>query len=106
MGTPACIWLTTSLEVEAPRTTAPGGPTTRSTRVPAGSVGIGGGQTGIYPREGPGGWRLIGRTPMSLFDPNRDPPARLAPGQRVRFVAMAAEDFARHRQGVTAKRGR
>ena len=58
--------------------------------VPAGSVGIGGAQTGIYPRESPGGWRLIGRTPLTLFDPSRDQPALLAPGDRVRFVAMDA----------------
>lgn len=56
------------------------------TRVPAGSVGIGGAQAGIYPREGPGGWRLLGRTPLGLFDPTRDPPALLAPGHHVRFV--------------------
>ncbi|KQY52081.1 5-oxoprolinase subunit PxpB [Lysobacter sp. Root494] len=58
--------------------------------VPAGSVGIGGTQTGIYPRESPGGWRLIGRTPLVLFDPSRDLPALLAPGDRVRFVATDA----------------
>ncbi len=56
--------------------------------VPAGSVGIGGAQTGIYPRESPGGWRVIGRTPLALFDPTREPPALLAPGDRVRFVAV------------------
>lgn len=61
---------------------------TPRTSVPAGSVGIGGAQTGIYPRESPGGWRLIGRTPLVLFDPSRDPPALLAPGDRVRFVAV------------------
>jgi KipI family sensor histidine kinase inhibitor len=63
---------------------------TPRTSVPAGSVGIGGTQTGIYPRESPGGWRLIGRTPLTLFDPSRDEPALLAPGDRVRFVAMDA----------------
>lgn len=68
---------------------------TPRTRVPAGSVGLGGAQTGIYPREGPGGWRLIGRTPLGLFDPNRDPPAKLLPGQRVRFVAIEADEFER-----------
>lgn len=57
------------------------------TRVPSGSVAIGGAQAGIYPREGPGGWRLLGRTALGLFDPERDPPALLAPGHRVRFVA-------------------
>jgi len=64
-------------------------PTPR-TSVPAGSIGIGGAQTGIYPRESPGGWRLIGRTPLKLFDPLRDEPALLSPGDRVRFVAMDA----------------
>lgn len=57
-------------------------------RIPAGSVGIGGAQTGIYPREGPGGWQLIGRTSLSLFDPERDPPSVLAPGDSLRFVAV------------------
>jgi KipI family sensor histidine kinase inhibitor len=55
--------------------------------VPAGSVGIGGAQTGIYPLVTPGGWQLIGRTPLALFDPNAEPPTLLAPGDRVRFVA-------------------
>ena len=57
------------------------------TRVPAGSVGIGGAQTGIYPQSGPGGWRIIGRTTLVLFDPLQDPPTLLAPGDRVRFIA-------------------
>lgn len=56
--------------------------------VPAGSVGIGGAQTGIYPLVTPGGWQLIGRTALPLFDPTAEPPTRLAPGDRVRFVAM------------------
>jgi KipI family sensor histidine kinase inhibitor len=60
-------------------------PTPR-TRVPAGSVAIGGEFTGIYPRATPGGWRILGRTEFSLFDPAADPPARLLPGDRVRFV--------------------
>ena len=60
---------------------------TPRTRVPAGSVAIGGAQAGIYPREGPGGWRLLGRTPVGLFDHERQPPALLAPGGTVRFVA-------------------
>ena len=58
------------------------------TRVPAGSVAIGGAQTGIYPRELPGGWQVIGRTPLVLFDPRRDPPCLLGPGDRVRFRAI------------------
>lgn len=59
-------------------------PTPRE-RVPAGSVAIAGRQTGIYPRASPGGWHLIGRTPLVLFDAERDPPAYLAPGDHVRF---------------------
>ena len=54
-------------------------------RVPPGSIGIGGAYTGIYPRPTPGGWRLIGRTDVELFDPARERPALLAPGDRVRF---------------------
>lgn len=57
------------------------------TRVPAGSVGVAGLYSGVYPRDGPGGWQLIGRTSFELFDPVRNPPAALAPGDRVRFVA-------------------
>jgi KipI family sensor histidine kinase inhibitor len=55
-------------------------------RVPAGSVGVAGPYSGIYPREGPGGWRLLGTTGISVFDPERRPPALLAAGDRVRFV--------------------
>jgi KipI family sensor histidine kinase inhibitor len=65
------------------------------TRVPAGSVAIGGAQTGIYPSELPGGWQLIGRTPLVLFDARRDPPSLLTPGDRVRFVAIDATAFAK-----------
>ncbi|APR37254.1 5-oxoprolinase subunit PxpB [Paraburkholderia sp. SOS3] len=54
--------------------------------VPAGSVGIGGSQTGIYPAASPGGWQLIGRTTVPLFDPARTPPTLLQPGDRVRFT--------------------
>lgn len=54
--------------------------------VPAGSVGIGGSQTGIYPFSAPGGWQLIGRTDLNLFNPQHTPPAYLRPGDSVRFV--------------------
>ncbi|BEU22962.1 5-oxoprolinase subunit PxpB [Paraburkholderia sp. 22B1P] len=54
--------------------------------VPAGSVGIGGAQTGIYPATSPGGWQLIGRTALKLFDPSRSTPTLLQPGDRVRFT--------------------
>jgi inhibitor of KinA len=55
-------------------------------RVPAGSVAIAGEQTAIYPFDSPGGWRLIGRTDVPVWDVRHDPPARLLPGRRVRFV--------------------
>ena len=74
--------------LHAPRRASP------RTRVPAGSVAIGGAQTGIYPRELPGGWQLIGRTPLTLFDAARAQPALLRPGQRVRFRAIEAGEFA------------
>jgi inhibitor of KinA len=62
-------------------------------KVPAGSVAIGGAQAGIYPFATPGGWRLIGRTPLHLFQVERDPPALLSAGDRVRFVPIAEEEF-------------
>lgn len=55
-------------------------------RVPAGAVGLAGEFSGIYPRESPGGWQLLGRTPTPVWDLDRDPPALLQPGTRVRFV--------------------
>jgi inhibitor of KinA len=57
-------------------------------RVAAGSVGIAGRQTGVYPGAGPGGWRIIGRTPLRLFDAGRTPAALIAPGDHVSFVAI------------------
>jgi len=63
---------------------------TPRTRTPAGSVAIAGAMSGIYPAALPGGWRVIGRTPVTLFDARRDPPAYLLPGDRVRFEAIDA----------------
>ena len=63
--------------------------------VAAGSVGIAVGQTGIYPTETPGGWRLIGRTPLRMFDPKADQPTRLMPGDRVRFVCIERAEYER-----------
>lgn len=60
------------------------------TRVPAGSVGLADRWSGIYPREGPGGWRLIGRTEARLWDLNRASPALLQPGGRVQFIPIAS----------------
>ncbi|HWQ45628.1 MAG TPA: 5-oxoprolinase subunit PxpB, partial [Longilinea sp.] len=62
------------------------------TSVPAGSVGIAGAQTGIYPSESPGGWRLIGRTPLALFDPLSEKPALLSPGDEVVFVPLSTAE--------------
>ena len=56
------------------------------TAVPAGAVGLAGSYTGVYPRESPGGWQLIGTTSVAMWDLERDPPALLRPGARVRFV--------------------
>lgn len=61
--------------------------------VPAGSVAIGGAQTGIYPRISPGGWNVIGRTPLRLFDVQRDPPTILQAGDRVKFRKISREEF-------------
>ncbi len=58
---------------------------TPRTRTPAGSVAIAGSMSGIYPADLPGGWRVIGRTEVTLFDPSSDHPALLEPGDRVRF---------------------
>ncbi|ADU39180.1 5-oxoprolinase subunit PxpB [Variovorax paradoxus] len=61
------------------------------TAVPARSVGIGGEQTGIYPLVSPGGWQLIGRTSLEMFDPAAESPTLLRPGDRVRFVVESVE---------------
>jgi len=65
-------------------------------RVAAGSVGIADQQTGIYAIESPGGWRLIGRTPLKMFDPGREPPALLEAGDFVRFVPISGDEFEKH----------
>lgn len=75
---------------------------TPRTKIPAGSVGIGGKQTGIYPMESPGGWQLIGRTPLTLFAPGE--PLPYAAGDRIRFVPIDEDEFARIRKGEEAKR--
>jgi KipI family sensor histidine kinase inhibitor len=61
-------------------------------RVPAGSVGIAGGQTGVYPVDSPGGWQVIGHTTTVMFDANRATPSLLAPGDLIRFVALPPHD--------------
>ncbi|PTA44664.1 allophanate hydrolase subunit 1 [Micromonospora sp. RP3T] len=67
-------------ELAVPRLTTP------RTQVPAGSVALAGPYAGIYPAASPGGWLLVGRTELTLFDVRADPPARLTPGTRLRFV--------------------
>lgn len=74
-------------ELATPRLDAP------RKHVPAGSVAIGGAQAGIYPLASPGGWRLIGRTPLDLFDPAATPPPRLRMGDIVRFIPIREARF-------------
>ena len=75
--------------IAAPRLSTP------RVRVPAGSVGIAGVQTGIYPVSTPGGWRIIGRTPLKPFDLSRREPALFKPGDAVQFYAIDPEEYAR-----------
>ena len=63
--------------------------------VPAGSVGIAGTQTGVYPISTPGGWRLLGRTPVKMFQPERAEMSLLSIGDRARFVPVSREQFAK-----------
>ena len=64
-------------------------------KIPAGSVGIAGKQTGIYPIDSPGGWQLIGKTPLRLFDTSRDPAFLFSPGDIIRFYAINEEEYSR-----------
>jgi inhibitor of KinA len=79
-------------ELQTPRHSKP-----RMT-VPPGSIAIGGEQTGIYPLATPGGWNLIGRTPLRVFRPELNPPVLLAAGDRVKFTAITPEEFARQEE--------
>ena len=72
------------------------------THVPAGSVAIATGLTAIYPWESPGGWHLIGRCPAPLFDPVGNPPALLAAGDRVRFVAVGRAEYERIKAAIAS----
>ena len=77
-----------SEELATPRLATP------RTEIPAGSVGIAENQTGVYPVASPGGWQLIGRTPLDLFDPDREPPALVGAGDYVRFLPLdGAEQY-------------
>lgn len=76
-----------SEKIETPRLKTP------RTKIPAGSVGIAGKQTGIYPIDSPGGWQLIGRTPVKLYDPFGEPPVLLNAGDYVRFVPIDEKKY-------------
>ncbi|MCD0490094.1 5-oxoprolinase subunit PxpB [Pedobacter sp. MC2016-14] len=73
--------------ISAPRKSSP------RAKIPAGSVGIAGSQTGIYSLETPGGWQIIGRTPLTLFDHQRVQPSLLQAGESVKFVPITAKEF-------------
>lgn len=81
-----------SSKIAAPRRSSP------RLKIPAGSVGIAGDQTGIYPLETPGGWQLIGRTPAALFRPEQEPPTLLQAGDIVRFRSITPEQFREFRE--------
>jgi KipI family sensor histidine kinase inhibitor len=74
-------------EIATPRLTTP------RQIIPAGSVGIAGEQTGIYPMESPGGWQLLGRTPLKVFDSAREEPFLLNAGQYLKFVPISEDEF-------------
>lgn len=85
-----------SEKIAAPRLKTP------RTLIPAGSVGIAQQQTGIYPVDSPGGWQLIGRTPVRLFDPRRDPPVVVEAGDYIRFTAVDRGQYEDIEQQVQA----
>ena len=79
--------------------------TTPRTSIPAGSVGIADKQTGIYPSESPGGWRLIGKTPLTLFDHTQNPPSLIMPGNLIRFVPLKSiEEYEKISKLVTTNK--
>ena len=78
-----------SEEIAAPRLAQP------RVRIPAGSVGIAGSQTGVYPIDSPGGWQLIGRTPVRMYDPDRAVPILPKAGQYIKFYAIDQTEFDR-----------
>lgn len=81
-----------SEKIHAPRRPSP------RTSIPAGSVGIAGSQTGVYPISTPGGWQLIGRTPMALFRPDRDQPSVLSAGDIVKFIPITKEEYDQYQE--------
>lgn len=87
-----------SSRIAAPRRNTP------RTGIPAGSVGIAGAQTGVYPLATPGGWQLIGRTPLALFRPKQEIPSLLRAGDQVRFEAISERQFMEWERGEEADR--
>ena len=79
--------------IETPRLESP------RTRIPAGAVGIGGKQTGIYPLASPGGWRLIGMTPVKIYDPQRSTPIVYRAGDYIRFYPITSQEFEKLAEG-------
>ena len=69
-------------------------------KIPSGSVGIGGAQTGIYPMESPGGWRLMGKTPVKTYDPDRETPILMQAGEYIRFTEIDRAEFDRISRAV------
>ncbi|MBT2711972.1 5-oxoprolinase subunit PxpB [Pseudomonas sp. ISL-88] len=84
-----------SERIAAPRKSSP------RPSIPAGSVGIAGLQTGVYPISTPGGWQLIGSTPLNLFQPEKNPPSLLRSGDTVKFVRITAEEYSRRKEGAS-----
>ena len=76
-----------SEEIATPRLKTP------RVKIPAGSVGIAGSQTGVYPIDSPGGWQLIGRTPVKMYDPNRENPILPEAGQYIKFYAIDKAEY-------------
>ena len=69
-------------------------------KIPAGSVGIGGSQTGVYPVDSPGGWQLIGRTPVKMYDPEKQDPILVQPGEYIHFYSITDSEYARISEAV------
>jgi len=81
-------------QLETPRLSTP------RTKIPAGSIAIGGKQTGLYPSDSPGGWRIIGRTPLKVFDINRNPACLYQTGDRIQFIPVSRQEYDKISSGV------
>jgi inhibitor of KinA len=84
-----------SKEIVTPRRSNP------RTSIPRGSVGIAGEQTGVYSLDTPGGWQIIGRTPLELFCPNDNPPTLLQPGDKIRFKPITLAEYNEYKEKIT-----